>query len=609
VTIDTDAVPEAAPSRERPATELRRRSRRRRRLLLATGVLVFLAVAGGWIGWRAMRAKAALVRAQTRTEALRAALVDGDLPGAHSHLDAVRRSTGQARELTSDPVWRVAELVPVAGRSLTTVRGLAAQADALAVRALPHFVEIGTLTGGGTLRNGDRVDLVTLQRLAAELHAVTDELMSIAADVRGLPDRRLPGPVAEARTTFATELDRLVTTTTRLREATAVAPAMLGAHGKRRYFLALQTSAELRGTGGLLGAYGIIEADQGKLSLTALGPNKALHNPFPEQSAKLGPEFDARYQRFGVDGFWLNSNMSAHFPTANAIWTSMYERTTGVRLDGSIAVDATAMSEILRATGPATLPSGEQVTAENVVALTGEQIYARFPVHRQDPERDALQLQIARALYERVMAPVSHETGLLPRIGAAAAAGHLRMASNHPDEQAMLAATTVGAALPGQPRPYLQLALNNAGGTKLDYYLHTSVEYSFDGSEGDRTGVSVTIRLRNDAPAALPDYVVVRPDLPGNAALVRGQNRLWVSVYAGPGAVLRGAGLDGQPVEIESGIERRHPVFSTYITIDPGQERTLVLSLSEPGHERTVAVVTPPTVIPAAVTVLGGDRR
>lgn len=604
--MDLDAVPEAAS----PAVTASRPRRTRRRLLLAaTGVLVLLIAVGGWIGWRALRAKAALLQAQTRTEALRAALVDGDLPAARAHLDAVRRSTGQARELTSDPVWRVVERVPEAGRSLTTVRGLAAQADALAVQALPHFVEIGALTGGGTLRNGDRVDLTTLQRVAGELHAVTEELVSISADVRELPAGRLPAPVAEARTTFATELDKLVTTTTRLRDVTGVAPAMLGANGKRRYFLALQTSAELRGAGGLLGGYGVIEVDHGKVSLTALGPNKALRNTFPEQTAKLGPEFDARYARFGVDGFWLNSNMSAHFPTANAIWTSMYERTTGLRLDGSIAVDATAMSEILQATGPAVLPSGEQVSADKVVALTGAEIYARFPLHRQDRARDALQLEIARALYERVIAPVSHETGLLPRIGAAAAAGHIRMASNHPAEQQILAGTAVGAALPGTPGPYLQLALNNAGGTKLDYYLRTSVEYSFDGPDGDRTGVSVRIRLRNDAPADLPEYVVVRPDLPGNAALVRGQNRLWVSVYAGPGALLRGAGLDGQTAEIETGVERRHPVFSTFVTLDPGQERTLVLSLTEPGHDSTVSVVTPPTVVPAVVTVLGGQRR
>jgi hypothetical protein len=609
VTTALDTVPTAG-SPDDSAPPARRPRRGRRIAVTVILLLAVVAIAGGWLGWRALRARAALLEAKSATVAVRAALVEGDVTAARTHLDAVRRSTREARDLTSDPVWRAAELVPRGGKTLTTVRGLAAQADALAVRVLPHFVEIAAATDGGKLRNGDRVDLLVLERMAAELRTVTAELAIVAADIERLPASDLHATVAEARTTLAAEVADLATTTTRLRDATAVAPAMLGATGVRRYFLALQTSAEMRGSGGLLGGYGIIEADRGKLTLTALGPNKALVNTYPQPAARLGAEFAARYGRFGADGFWLNSNMSAHFPTSSAIWTAMYERTTGVPLDGSIAIDASAMAEILSATGPARLPSGELVTADNVVPLTAAEIYARYPLHRQDRDRDALQLQIARAMYEQVIAPVSHDTGLLPRVGAAAAAGHVRMASNHPEEQQVLAATTVGAALPGRPGPYLQLALNNAGGTKLDYYLRNSVEYSFDGPDGDRQGVSVTVKLRSNAPpTGLPSYVAVRPDLPGNASDVPGQNRLWVSVYAGPGATLRGAGLDGQPVDIETGVEQEHPVFSTFVTVDPGQERTLVLSLTEPGSGREVTIVTPPTVVPATVSVLGGVRR
>jgi hypothetical protein len=610
VTIDTQPAHAARSPEERAAAAAAPRRRRRRRVLLAVLFVLLVAGAGAWLGWRAVRAQEALLEAQQRTTQLRAALVTGDIPAARQHLEAVRRGTGQARALTSDPVWRAAELVPRAGRTFTAVRGLARQADALAAHVLPQFVEIGAVTEGGTLRNGDRVDVATLQQMVGRLSVVTAELTKIAGDVHRLPTRDLLRPVGAARAQLAEEVDELAVTTTKLRDATAVAPAMLGANGVRRYFLALQTGSELRGSGGLLGAYGIIEVDHGRMTLTELGPNKALRDTYPAQNAALGAEFDARYRRFGVDGFWLNSNMSGHFPSSNAVWTSMYAATTGVRLDGSIAVDATAMSEILRATGPATLPSGEQVSADNVVALTSQQIYARFPLHAQDKARDTLQLQIARALYERVMAPVGDGSQLLPRIGAAAAAGHIRVASNHPAEQRLLATTVVGGALPGRPGAYLQLAINNAGGTKLDYYLRNSIEYSFDGPEGDRQGVSVTVRLASAAPASgLPDYVVVRPDLPGNAGLVRGQNRVWVSVYAGVAATLRGAGLDGLPVEIETGVEQGHPVYSTYVLLDPGQERTLVLSLTEPGHDRAVTVVTPPGVVPATVSVVGGARR
>lgn len=575
-------------------------------LLLTVAIIL----ATGWLGVRALLARKALLRAQSGTEAIRGDLVRGDAAAASARLAGVRRDTGRARALTGDRLWRLASALPGIGDTFTTTHGLASAADTLAVDVFPHFIEVGAATDGGGLRSGDRVDLAALRRIHSEIDAAAVALTAVVQRVNALPTGLLPGPVADARQVLVRELEQLNRTTTAVRNATSIAPAMLGGAGRRRYFLALQTTAELRGSGGLLGGFGILEADQGRLRLVRLGPNKALKDTFPATTAGLDAEFGQRYARFGSDGFWLNSNMSGDYPTVNRIWTAMYERTTGERLDGSIAVDPVALAEILRATGPATLPDGEQVSADTIVDLTNKGIYERFPEHSQDATRDRLQLAIAQALYERVVAPVSHDNGLLPHLGAAATGGHVRMASNHPAEQAVLEQTPVGGALPGTSGPYLQLSINNAGGTKLDYYLRTHVEYAFDGATGDRQDVTVTVRLRNNAPASgLPSYVVLRPDLPGNAALVPGQNRLFVSVYAGVGATLRGAGLDGEFVELEKGTEQRHAVFSAFVTLDPGQERTLVLALSEAGADRTVSVVTPPTVVPGSVTVVDGARR
>ncbi|MCQ6463536.1 DUF4012 domain-containing protein, partial [Vibrio parahaemolyticus] len=45
--------------------------------------------------------------------------------------------------------------------------------------------------------------------------------------------------------------------------AARLAPAMMGADGPRTYFMGFQTNAEARGTGGLLGAFGILRFDNG----------------------------------------------------------------------------------------------------------------------------------------------------------------------------------------------------------------------------------------------------------------------------------------------------------------------------------------------------------
>lgn len=567
-------------------------------------------VAAGWLGVSAVLARKSLLRAQTATAALRQDLERGDSGKAAARLISIGKDTERARSLTSTPLWRVAGRLPVAGQSVRTVRGLAFEADTLSTRVLPHFVALGEATSNGGLRNGDRVDVDMLRRMHSALAAAAPELEAVVRRAGALPDALLLTPVARARTLLLADTTELARTTTGLRDALSIAPAMLGADGPRRYFVALQTNAELRGSGGLLGAYAILEADDGRLRLSELGSNKALQNTFPKPTDGLDPDFAQRYQSFGSDGFWLNSNMSAHFPTVSKIWSSMYERTTSKHIDGSIAIDPIALAEILRATGPATGPGGERITAENIVELTEKQIYARYPALLQDPLRDRLQLDITRALYDRLIAPVSHEVGLLPQLGAAAAGGHVRISSNIPGEQVVLEGSSVGGALPATDGPYLQVALNNAGGTKLDYYLTSLLTYAFEARRGQDQDVSLTLKLRNGAPASgLPEYVVIRPDLPNNKSLVPGQNRIHVSIYAGRGAVLRGAGLDGQPLALDAGSEQGHPVWSTFITLDPGQERTIVLALTELGIEQRVLVVPPPTVTPGTVEVLGGSAR
>ncbi len=49
--------------------------------------------------------------------------------------------------------------------------------------------------------------------------------------------------------------------------AAQILPSMLGAEGPRNYFVAFQTNAEARGTGGLMGGSAIVRAENGQISV------------------------------------------------------------------------------------------------------------------------------------------------------------------------------------------------------------------------------------------------------------------------------------------------------------------------------------------------------
>jgi hypothetical protein len=339
----------------------------------------------------------------------------------------------------------------------------------------------------------------------------------------------------------------------------------------------------MRGSGGLLGAYGILEADHGRLRMRELGTNAALRDaPSP-----VVPPTD-RYARFGAERVWLNANMSPHFPDASRTWTALWERQRHERLDGTIALDPVALAAMLRVTGPA----GE-VTADNVVDLVERDAYRRFASNND--ARDQYLQQVARASYLRVVSGEGDTVALVRALASVAGTRHLQVASAHAGEAALLESTPLGGALPVPVAPYLEVLAQNAGGNKLDYYVRRSVTYARSGDEA-----TVEVRLRNEAPPGLPPYVTNRVDLPGLVAPVRGQQRLYVSVYAG--TALLGATLDGKDVALESETERGHAVFSLFLDVDPGAERVLVLRVRE-RRSGALVVRQQPVVVPDVVRV------
>ena len=101
---------------------------------------------------------------------------------------------------------------------------------------------------------------------------------------------------------------------------------MLGADGPRSYLLAFQNPAESRGTGGLVGGYGVLTADHGKLSVETLGTDSDLTG-LKTVPSELGPDYAALW---GQDpALWVNSNESPHFPYGAQIWLDAWQAQHG----------------------------------------------------------------------------------------------------------------------------------------------------------------------------------------------------------------------------------------------------------------------------------------
>ncbi|MCX5054008.1 MULTISPECIES: DUF4012 domain-containing protein [unclassified Streptomyces] len=577
------------------------------------------AAAAAWIGGTGVLAHRELLAAQADLNALRESVAAsaGSHPTeavaagapAESKPERLVRSAAEhaakAHSLTTGPAWYTAAHLPFAGSPLETVRGIAAASDRLAGDVLPPLVRAVPRFSAGARAGGIPHVLTELEGQASAFTRAAHIAAEVRDDVHHLPESTWLPAADRAEAQLTDRLDRLVPQTRDVAVAARVVPSMLGSHGQRRYILAFQNTAEARGTGGLPGAFAVLRADRGRLSFEHFGNNIEMDGSHAD--IDLGAEFRAQYGNNGPQSLWANSNMSPHFPYAARIWTADWHSHSGQRLDGAIAIDPGALGLLLRAAGPARLPDGTSLTADNAVDVTERAAYAKYDDVAQ---RKAYFAEAARAAAGRLM-QATDDPHLIPALLGAVhevqREGRLQVWSAHKGEQRLLESRPFSGALPDSPGPFAGLVVNNAAGTKLDYYLDRSIIWAPGACTDDGRSVTATVTLTNRAPSSgLPHYVTQRVDTPPYRTHP-GDNRLLVTYYAGTGASLTRATLDGHPVEMIPGAERGHPAYTVDLELPRQSSRTLVLHLREPEADRAPtiwrqALVTPlrSTVRPAA---------
>lgn len=575
---------------------MKRRHRSQRTVLLSCGAGLVLGVA--YVAGTSLAVHSELAAVRSDAAVLEAHIRAGEFSAASAKADSLTRNARRAHRMTGGPAWWAAQRSPVVGSSFRTIAGIAATADELAGGALPRLVAVGDLLDPATLRQpGGGIDVAALRSSAAELDAAAASLDRAAGIVARLPSSTGMGALDRARVDIVEVLGTLGSTLERAQLAARILPPMLGADRPKTYFVAFQNDAEARGTGGLPGAFAILRADRGRLEFVRFESDQALFGV--EVNPKLPAEFEQMYGSIPRT-LYLNSNVSPHFPYAARIWAAMWEKKSGERIDGALALDPTTLSYLLAATGPVALPSGERISASSVVRQTQSEAYLRFGTDVAGRKRYLI--DIARTVADRITEFQGEPSGLLRGLARAVDERRFLAWSAEPAVQAELATTAISGAIARSEGPYAGLTIVNFGGNKLDYYLDRSLAWERVGC-GPQRRVRATIRLTNTVPASVTSpYVVGRSDLrPYRVA--PGDNRLAVYYAATRGANLTRASIDGKPVFVARGTERGRPVFVADVELPRGATRTVLLELVEPGTAGPPAVLRQPLVRPLASSI------
>ena len=274
----------------------------------------------------------------------------------------------------------------------------------------------------------------------------------------------------------------------------------------------------------------------------------------------------------------------------------MWKRAHGVDADGVISLDPVALSYMLRATGPITLPTGETLTSANAVDVLLNQVYLKYP----DPVvQNAVFASAAATVFTAFTNGAADPTALVGALAQAAGERRLLLWSSTPNEQALFEKTALAGALPTSDADAARFGvyLNDGTGSKLGYYLKVDTAVTWDScsADGKPAGnrATLTLKLRNSAPAdaatSLPPSIAG-----GNYGVPAGTLRVVTYVYLPVGAKLEAA--RGEPASaFGGGFDGDYRVVSHQVDLKPGATSMITLQAKLPQtHSLNIAAdVTP----------------
>ncbi|WP_213814524.1 DUF4012 domain-containing protein [Glaciihabitans sp. dw_435] len=564
----------------------------RRRLILwivaaVVAIVLFVVL---WVAIRALIARDQLLGAVPLVHSISDDAVSGDSAGIASGVAELRERAAKAESLTSDPIWRATEVLPIVGANLTAFREAAAMIHGVADEALPPLAELAKTFSVDSLSPKDgKIDLSIFTTAAPLLASARDALDSATVQAQAINTRDTVPQVGEAIDQLIGVVDSTSETVDGLATAAQVLPSMMGGDSPRTYLLLSLNNSELRATGGIPGALAVVKANDGALSLGARSSATAL-GQFPKPVLTLTTEEKTLYKNI-LGTYMQDVTFTPDFARSGELAAAMWKQKTGQTLDGVISVDPVALGYILKATGPVDTSSGVTLTSDNAAETLLSTVYSKFP----DPDdQDKFFSQVTSQIFGLLTKGTTDSGALLSALSDASAEHRIHIWSAHPEEQTQMVASTLAGPLPTSSKNASGFGVyfNDATGAKMDYYVQSSIGISAAVCRADqRPNFDVRVRLRSTAPAdaatSLPKYVTGD----GAYGVKMGDVKTSIYVYAPAGSTATGVVVGGKSKAFVNSEHDGLAVSGVQVQLAPGESTEVSFSFVGPVGASTTATL------------------
>lgn len=503
---------------------------------------------------------------------------------------ATAKAMGRAHAMFSSPVLAPLKLVPVVGRQLRAVDALTGASESA--------IEIGIDARSQASRIAGEVPTNGPERLhtLAELRGVVRHSLTKLEKVDLGPSENLVGPIANTRATFAAELNRLGAVLQRADSGSAGLETFL--KGPSRYAVFAANNAEMRAGSGMYLFGGTLEVANGELRL---GEMKSILD-LPPAPDNVALEYD--YLRLwgaqapGSDYRFVN--MTPRFPTSGSLLKRMWEASGAGHVDGVLVVDPVAVVELMKVAGNVTV-DGRTITPANALSLFLHDQYLETDSSTELAARRDFLGETVRILFGQLNASRARPSTLGTALGAAVAGRHMLAWADSPEVQRGWNALGMDGSLPDRS---VMFALQNRGGTKLDYFQRISATAKATVSE-DGSTIAMDFLVINVTPAGEPAYVA--GPVPGSYVTTAG-TYVGVASINVPGEAtnvrLTGGDETAGDHDLVNGPDGNTQVVSKWIQLDRDERVTLRLEFSLPPGVRSLTVM-PSARVPSILWHLG----
>jgi hypothetical protein len=480
---------------------------------LVVGIVTIGALAAIWVGVRGVLAYQHLARVQAGAAGSVSA-VAADPESAAPTLARLASDAQAARDLTSDPIWALAEGIPWVGPQLSAFGSVADASDQLLRQSLlPLVASAQGMSLEAIKPVGGRIDASALIGLTDAAAAAATSATAAAKSVDSIDRTPLLGIVASAVGQASDVFSEAASAVDGLSRASQLMPTMLGQNNPREYLLLVQNNAEWRSLGGISGTAILLKVEDGSVTLSATESATSLSHGGLAPTVDLSTDLEAIYGTKPTR-YFHNLTQIPDFTVDGPIAREMYAKSTGIDVDGVFAVDPVGLSYLLNATGPVRLPTGDVLDSANAVSFLLNDVYLQY----SDPSaQDAVFAGAAGAIFQELLDGKGSAGPMISALARAGSEHRFFMWSADPSEQAVIDGTTIAGPLPATDARTARFGvyLNDGTGSKMSYYVRPDVSITWgacgSASTPGQRDISLSVKLTSDAPSdaatSLPWYI------------------------------------------------------------------------------------------------------